>query len=91
MVGHELLNACPNAKGAGARSDVLQAVQEFGTLARTVCEYNRSRRSGAASAARVTRVADWLPLEGAGGEEGIERTAGLRRLQLSNAQGRLRG
>ena len=64
---HKVLDACANAHGAGVRADVLQAVQEFGTLARTVFAYSRGRRSGAAAAARTTRIADGLPLEDAGG------------------------
>ena len=84
VVGHKVLHACVNAQGAGA--DVLQAVQEFGTLARTVLAFSRSRRSGAAAAARATRIADGLPLEDAGGAEDSERTAGLRRPHLSDAQ-----
>ena len=64
------------------RVDVLQAVQQFGTLARTVLAYGRSRSSGVAAAARATRVADGLPLEDAGGEEESERTTGLLRLHL---------
>ena len=86
VVGHKVLDACANAHGAGARADVLQAVQEFGALARTVFAHSRSRRSGAAAAARATRIADGLPLEDAGGEEDSERTAGLRRPHLSDAQ-----
>ena len=71
VVGHNLVDACAsrracNAHDAGARADVLQAVQEFGTLARTVFVCSRSGRSGAA---RTTRIADGLPLEDAGGEE----------------------
>ena len=44
------------------------------------------RRQGGAAAARATRIADGLPLEDAGGEEDSERTAGLRRPYLSDAQ-----
>ena len=47
---------------------------------------SRSRRSGAAAAARATWIADGLPLEDAGGEEGTERNAGLRQPHLSDAQ-----
>ena len=86
LVGHTMLGACANAQGEGARGDALQAVQEFGALARTVIAYSRSRRSGAAAAARATRIADGLPVEDAGGEEDSERTAGLRRPHLSDAQ-----
>ena len=61
------------------RADVLQAVQEFATLA-YACMHSvrsRSRRSGAAAAA--TRIANALALEDAGGGEGRnERPAGLR-------------
>ena len=60
--------------------------QEFGTLPRTVFAYSRSCRSGAAAAARATRIADGLPLEDAGGEEDTERTTGQRRPHLSDAQ-----
>ena len=86
MVGHKVLDACANGKGAGSRADVLQAVQKFGNLARTVFPYSRSRRSGAAAAMRATQVADGLQLEDAGGEEEPERTRGLRRPQLSDEQ-----
>ena len=79
VVGHKVLDACANAHGTGAQADVLQAVQDFGALARTVFAYSRSRRSGGAAAARATRIADGLPLEDAGGEEGNECAAGLRR------------
>ena len=41
---------------------------EFGTLARAVFTYCCGRRSGAAGAARATRIADGLPLEDTGGE-----------------------
>ena len=53
VVGHKVLDACANAHGAGARADVLQVVQEFGALARTVFAHSRSRRSGAAAAWRA--------------------------------------
>ena len=32
VVGHKVLDACANARGADARADVRQALQEFGTL-----------------------------------------------------------
>ena len=69
-----------------ARTAVLQAVQEFGALAHTAFACSRSRRSGAAAAARATRIADGLPLEDAGGQEDSERTAGLPRPHQSDAQ-----
>ena len=78
VVGHKVLDACANAHGAGARADVLQAVQEFGTLARTVFAYSHGRRSGAAPAARATRIANGLPLDDAAGEERPERIVGPR-------------
>ena len=83
---HKVLDACANAHGTGVRADVLQAVQEFGTLARTVFAYSRGRRSGAAAAARVTKIAHGLPLDDAAGEERPERNVGPRRPHLSDAQ-----
>ena len=44
VVRHKVLDACGNAHGAGAQADVLQVVQEFGALTRTVFAYSRSRR-----------------------------------------------
>ena len=69
----------------------MRFLQEFGALARTVFAYSRSCRSGWAAVARATRITDGLPLEGAGGGKYLscldsERTAGLRRPHLSDAQ-----
>ena len=82
-----VLAACANALDAGARTDVMQAVQEF------VPAYSRSHLSGAAAAARATRTADGVLLEDAGREEDSECSAGLRRIRtrrtytdLSDAQ-----
>ena len=70
VVGHKVHAACANGHGAGARADILQAMQEFGTVARTVFAYSRGRRSGVAAAATATRTMDGLPLEDTGGEGG---------------------
>ena len=83
---HKVLDACANAHGTGVRADVLQAVQEFGTLARTVFAYSRGRRSGAAAAARVTKIAHGLPLDDAAGEERPERNVGPRRPRQAAAR-----
>ena len=72
--------------GCRCCADVLQAVQQFGTLSRKVFAYSCSLRSRAAAAARATRIAGCLPLEDAGGEEKPKRTAGPRRPHLSDAQ-----
>ena len=39
MVDNKVLDLFANAQGAGTRADILQAVQEFGTLARSVFAY----------------------------------------------------
>ena len=44
MVGHTALDACATAKVRERFWNVLQAVQEFGPLARTVFAYGRSCR-----------------------------------------------
>ena len=49
-VGHKVLDACTNARRAGA--DDLQAVLEFGALAHKVFAYSRSCRPGASAPAR---------------------------------------
>ena len=85
VVGHKVLDACANAHGAGARADVLQAVQEFGALARTVFAYRRSRRSGAAAAARATRIADGLPLSSSPPASSSGRLHGLSVVCIRNA------
>ena len=46
MVDNKVLDLCTNAQGAGTRTDILQAVQEFGTLARTVFAYIRLGHPG---------------------------------------------
>ena len=86
VVGHRFLGACGNARGAGALADVLQALLEFGSLARTVFAYSSSRRSGAAATARVIWKADWLSLKDAEREERPEQNAGPRRPYLPDAQ-----
>ena len=65
VVGHKGLDACANAHGAGACVDVLQAVQEFGALARKVFAHSRGRRSGDAAVWRVAAAVLDLP-EGVG-------------------------
>ena len=75
VVGRKVLDACANAQDVGARA-VVQAVQEFGALARTVVVCSHNRRSGAAAAASTARLADGLPLQDAGREDD---SAGLRR------------